>query len=218
MAYKHFFNSSTRFILILLLIIQSQIILAQTKKSDFSWRITARSAGNSSGFDIEINQQNSKTNFVFKRVDSIRLSEMEKDPAYIQQRAAVKAAVYVNDATYEAEKLGLIVERFSVYQTDTLYYPEKFPDSVLVSFLDSIHSVAQESLKVTIPRIQNSRSNLLSFHFTRINGKKKTVDMYATNPTADSHPLLYRLVIQTLSFYRKERPAALITTDFTKSY
>lgn len=218
MVYKHFFNRSVFLLFIVLLFIQSQNLYAQSKQSDLSWRITARSAGNSSGFDIEINQIKGNTRFIFKRVDSIRLSEMEKDPAYIEQRAAVKAAAYVNDAAYEAEKLGILVERFAVYETDTLSYSGNLPDASLASFLDSINSLPQETLKSINSRSTNPRSSILSFHFIRMNGKRKTIDTYATNPTLDSHPLLYRLITQTLSFYRKERSTALITTDFTKSY
>lgn len=217
MVYKRFF-SRILFFLSTLLFIQPIISLGQSKQADFNWRITARSAGNSSGFDIEINQLKGSTRFVFKRVDSIRLSEMEKDPAYIEQRAAVKAATYVNDAAYEAEKLGILVERFAVYQTDTLSYSDQLPDVFLRSLLDSINSLSSEILNSTNTRPTNQRSSILSFHFIRMNGKKKTIDTYATNPTIDSHPLLYRLITQTLAFYRKEKPTALLTTAFTKSY
>lgn len=218
MVYKHFFKSLIYTLLITVLFIQSKSLLAQSKQPDFSWKITARSAGNSSGFDIEINQLKGNTRFIFKRVDSTRLSEMEKDPAYIEQRAAIKAAVYVNDAAYEAEKLGVLVERFAVYQTDTLFYTGVIPDAPLRSFLDSIHLLSQDMFKSNNSRPPNNRSNILSFHFIRMNGKKKTIDTYATSPTQDSHPILYRLVTQTLSFYRRERASAIITPEFSKSY
>lgn len=216
MAYKHCFNQFVFFLLLLFL--QWPLYLAaQSKSSVFSWHISARAAGKSSGYDIHIDQDKDKIHFTFKRLDSLRQHDMEKDPAYIEQRAAVKASTTVDEVTYQIEKLASIIEIFEVYQKDTLSYSTPLPAPSLKSFLDSISNLPVEIMTNNkSSKTDKQLSDGYSFHFTRMNGKKKTADFYTALPSANSYPLLFRLVMLTLAFYQNQKADAIITTAFTK--
>jgi hypothetical protein len=219
MVYKRCFNLIPSFILLLFLLQLPISFFAQSKSILTSWQVTARAAGNSSGFDIRIEQYRDKTNFFFKRLDSLRQRDMEKDFAYIEQRAAVKAATTVDEVTYQIEKLGAIIELFEVAGKDTLSYNAPLPDPVFKSLLDSLATLPVEILTTNTGQKNGSQvANGYSFHFIRFNGKKKTADFFVAQPTAISHPFLFRLVTQTLLFYRKEKKEAIITIAFTKTY
>lgn len=219
MVYRRYFNLIPFFILLLFLLQLPISFYAQSRSILTSWQVTARAAGNSSGFDIRIEQYRDKTNFFFKRLDSLRQREMEKDFAYIEQRAAVKAATTVDEVTYEIEKLAAIIELFEVAGKDTLSYTATLPDPVFKSLLDSLTNMPVEILtNNTGQKNENQVANGYSFHFIRFNGKKKTADFFVAQPTILSRPFLFRLVTQTLLFYRKEKKEAIITTAFTKTY
>ncbi len=192
---------------------------AQSKSIIVSWQIIVRAAGTTSGYDIRIEQYRDKTNFFFKYLDSLRQRDMEQDIAYKAQRAAIKTATTVEEVTYEIEKLATIIERFEVSRKDSLHYNATLPDPSLKSLLDSLATIPVEILSShTALKNKPQVSTGYSFHFIRYNGKKKTADFFVPPPGANSHPFLFRLVTQTLGFYRKEKPGAIIISDFTKNY
>jgi Rad3-related DNA helicase len=192
---------------------------AQSKSMLANWQIAVRTAGTTSGYDIRIEQYRDKTNFFFKRIDSLRQRDMEKDPSYVAQRAAIRAATTVDEATYEIEKLASIIELFEVSRKDTLNYTSPLPEPALQSLLDSLINMPVDILSNNAG-LKNEKqvTTGYSFHFIRYNGKKKTVDFFTPQPGPDSHPFLFRLITQTLGFYRKEKPSAIITTGSTSGY
>jgi|GEM_PF-3138049 len=196
------------------------ILPAQSKSIITSWQVVARAAGNSSGYDIYIEQYRDKTNFIFKRLDSLRQRDMEKDLAYIEQRAAIKAATTVDEVTYQIEKLATVMELFEVSKKDSLSYRSVLPNQTLKSLLDSLANLPTETLQNNTAGIKTEKrvADGYSFHFIRFNGKKKTADFFTAAPTPDSHPLLFRLITETLGFYRKEKTNAILTPDFIKAY
>lgn len=219
MVYKRFFNHYCRFLLLLLCLQSPQFFFGQSKSIITSWQITARSAGNASGFDIRIEQLKDKTNFFFKRIDSLRQRDMEKDQTYTEQRAAVKASSSVEEITYQIEKLAAIIELFEVSEKDTLSSGATLPDLSLDKLLDSLSNIPAELLHHTNQtNNDNQVAGDYSFHFIRFNGRKKTADFFTTQPTALSHPYLFRLVSATLTFYRKEKTNAVLSADFTRPF
>lgn len=220
MVYRHYSNTLLPSLIVLLLCIQLPLLLfAQSKSITACWQITARTAGTTSGYDIRIEQYRDKTNFFFKRIDSIRQHDMEKDVTYSKQRNAIRSATTVDEATYEIEKLASIIELFEVSRKDSLNYGSVIPNPVLKSLLDSLMTMPVEILSNNAG-LKNEKqvTTGYSFHFIRYNGKKKTADFFTPQPGTDTHPFLFRLVTQTLAFYRKEKPDAIITMDLTKTY
>ncbi len=219
MVYRHSSNILPSFIILLLFIQLPSSLFAQSKSITASWQIAARTAGTSSGYDIRIEQYRDKTNFFFKRIDSLRQHTMEKDAAYIKQRNAIRAATTVDEATYEIEQLAAIIELFEVSQKDSLSYGAIIPDTALKALLDSLMNMPVEILSNNAG-LKNEKqvTTGYSFHFIRYNGKKKTADFFTPQPGASTYPFLFRLVTQTLAFYRKEKTEAIITTDLTKTY
>jgi hypothetical protein len=219
MVFRHYFNILSSFIALLLLTQLPLSLFAQSKSIIESWQISARTAGTTSGYDIRIEQYRDKTNFFFKRIDSLRQHDMEKDAAYIKQRNAIRAATTVDDATYEIEKLAVIIESFEVSQKDSLSYGSAIPDQEFKTLLDSLMNMPVEILSNNAG-LKNEKqvTTGYSFHFTRYNGKKKTADFFTPQPGASTYPFLFRLVTQTVAFYRKEKTEAIITTDLTKAY
>lgn len=192
---------------------------AQSKSRITGWHIVVRAAGTSSGYDIRIDQYRDKTNFFFKRLDSLRQRDMEKDLAYIERRAAVTSSTTVDEVTYQIEKLAVIIELFEVSQKDSLSYASTLTDQALKTLLDSVANLPAELLRNN-GGIKNEKqiADGYSFHFTRFNGKKKTADFFTAQSSLSSYPLLFRLVTQTLRLYRNKKPDAILTADFTKIY
>lgn len=219
MVYRLYFNALPLFFLLLLLMQLPFSLFAQSKSMTASWQISARTAGTTSGYDIRIEQYRDKINFFFKRIDSLRQHAMEKDAAYIKQRTAIRAATTVDDATYEIEKLAAIIELFEVSQKDSLSYSSAIPDPALKTLLDSLMNMPVDILSNNAG-LKNEKqvTTGYSFHFIRYNGKKKTADFFTPQPGASTYPFLFRLVTQTLAFYRKEKTGAIITMDLTKAY
>lgn len=219
MVYRRYSNILPSFFVLLLLIQLPFSLFAQSKSITASWQIAARTAGSISGYDIRIEQYRDKTTFFFKRIDSLRQHAMEKDAAYIKQRNAIRAATTVDEATYEIEKLAPIIELFEVSQKDSLSYGAIIPDTALKALLDSLMNMPVELLS-NHAGLKNEKqvTTGYSFHFIRYNGKKKTADFFTPQPGASTYPFLFRLVTQTLAFYRKEKADAIITTDLTKTY
>jgi hypothetical protein len=219
MVYKHYSNILPPLIALLLLMQLPISFFAQSKSMLANWQIAVRTAGTTSGYDIRIEQYRDKTNFFFKRIDSLRQRDMEKDPSYVAQRAAIRAATTVDEATYEIEKLASIIELFEVSRKDTLNYTSPLPEPALQSLLDSLINMPVDILSNNAG-LKNEKqvTTGYSFHFIRYNGKKKTVDFFTPQPGPDSHPFLFRLITQTLGFYRKEKPSAIITTGSTSGY
>jgi Rad3-related DNA helicase len=219
MVYKHYSNILPPLIALLLLMQLPISFFAQSKSMLANWQIAVRTAGTTSGYDIRIEQYRDKTNFFFKRIDSLRQRDMEKDPSYVAQRAAIRAATTVDEATYEIEKLASIIELFEVSRKDTLNYTSPLPEPALQSLLDSLINMPVDILSNNAG-LKNEKqvTTGYSFHFIRYNGKKKTVDFFTPQPGPDSHPFLFRLITQTLGFYRKEKTSAIITTGSTSGY
>lgn len=219
MVYKPCFNNGHSCILLLLFLQLPLAFYAQSKSTIANWKIAVRTAGATAGYDIHIEQYRNKTNFFFKSIDSLRQRDMENDAAYIKQRNAIRAAATVDEATYEIEKLATIIEQFEVSRKDTLYYSADLPDISLQSLLDSLASLPVEILSNnTGLKNEAPVSTGYSFHFMRYNGKKKTADFFTSQPAPNRYPLLYRLLTQTIGFYKKEKKEAIITTDFTRAH
>lgn len=216
MVYKRCSNTLPSLFALLLLMQLPISLLAQSKSMLANWQIAVRTAGTTSGYDIRIEQYRDKTNFFFKRIDSLRQRDMEKDPAYLAQRAAIRAATTVEEATYEIEKLASIIELFEVSRRDSLSYSSTLPELSLRSLLDSLINLPVELLSNNAG-LKNEKqvTSGYSFHFIRFNGRKKTADFFTPQPGPNNYPFLFRLITQTLQFYRKEKPTAIITTDLT---
>lgn len=176
------------------------------------------------GHDFRIRLTRSATSVVahYARLDSVQLHQLRKD----QELAALTEMVMavMSDSCLPKAAKAAIGQRYvaradtyRVYRQDSLQLSAAaFP--AFVQLLDSVTQASTEQLEQREAnrfRIVLDGTNV-SLLIKPAEGPARTLS--AHSPRARTHPLLYRLLHESLQLYRQRRPTSLLPTSYTSNY
>ena len=165
---------------------------------------------------IDILPQYVSTKIIFKLKNRMRQFELEADTNTIRYRHILDSVKNFNPnndtvKTY-LEKLDLIYLAYTLYDTDSII--------VLNNENKNYVKLIQEVLKSPTEVLENK--NHIVLDGTRMNFILTNNDIirtvYAHSPTSTSNPILYKLITETTSLYRKNKMNNFLSEKRTNGY
>ncbi|UOR03749.1 hypothetical protein MUN82_12410 [Hymenobacter aerilatus] len=172
-------------------------------------------------YRIEVTRNKKVVQLRYGRLDSVRLTRMSADPDVKAMQALDAAGKLFTLPEAERDALFQRVlaadERNSVYTWDSLQIASA-SHRALVQLFDSVSTSSAAQLE----RKEANRNRIIldgTIFSITVQGKQVTPKkVYAHSPDRTSHPLLSRLIRESLELYRKECPNALLDTRHTGGY
>jgi hypothetical protein len=145
----------------------------------------------------------------YAHLDSVREKQLRQDPDNLTPELLRQGL----PDRERMERYTRAVERYKVFTQDSIQLAVKRAQPV-VQLLDSVYEASDETLEQKKRLILDGTSVYL---FIQSPGTKRR-EIYAHSPQAHSHPLLYRLLHESLQVYRKEHPDSFLTLRATSGY
>lgn len=196
-------KSLTKFLAIPILLFTAQALYAQetVNKGDIIIHIHGSGPDFLSKFQLDIYKRSDSAKIAYAVFDSIRFSVTRKDTAF-----ARLSAKYMKNEGNSAEKQKLsdavsaYLERNSVYDRDSITIATR-QDTAYINLLQRIGSATKEDLLQTDRNKNRFMIDGVHFGFaiTSTSGYKA---IGVRSPSANSHPLLYSLLSETMKIGR----------------
>jgi hypothetical protein len=145
----------------------------------------------------------------YAHLDSICHKQLKKDPDNLTPELLQQGL----PDRKRMERYSKAVEKYKVFTQDSIQLIVKRAQP-FVQLLDSVYEANAETLEQKKRLILDGTSVYL---FIQSAGEERR-EIYAHSPQADSHPLLYRLLHESLQLYRKEHPDSFLTSRATSGY
>lgn len=115
------------------------------------------------------------------------------------------------------EEFALNFEKYNVYQKDSLSFIVS-DNYGYISLIDSIYSVDQETLENK--EFTKNWIIIDGIHFSiQVNANNETIkSIWVHSPRIKSHPLIFRLIRNTLDLYREKNPNSFLKKEYTSNY
>jgi len=175
-----------------------------------AYSITLKAASNYyADYLLHVTREADRIQLRYGRFDSLRTTRLAADPAIQALQAAERTGnLYTLPS---AEKDTLFRRAMAAEERNIVYTWDRLPVTItpqhrLAQLLDSVYTSRVEQLE---RKAENRQRIILDgIHFSIVlQGKDTRVKkVYVHSPSPDSHPLLYRLIHDSLQLYRKERP------------
>lgn len=221
------FNQQSLAVGILLLLGGPLPIHGQAIGGNQPYQIVMEGRGSNTGRSFRIDALRG-SNFVqlrFSRLDSTRYQLLAVNPAYVAARQAVDDAMEAKlplaerkQGVHQAvQRMLALEEPYRVYRRDSLRLDTR-SNPALVQLLDSVYRASPETLE---RKSANSSHIILDGTLVAVRvlaAGKTEKDLVVHSPNFDSHPLLYRLLHETLLLYRTARPNTFFDKHVTAGY
>jgi hypothetical protein len=180
----------------------------------YTMRISAISGVAGKEFQIAITRTATQVNLWYGSLDSVRMKRFRTDPDYYT------TALAVPDPDAERARLlrfGAAIQKYKVFTQDSIQLKVKSHRS-LVQLLDSVYLATPELLE---QREANRKRIVLDGTLVYVVMKSEgriTQAVGAQSPEPGTHPLLYRLVHESLQAYRTQHFDSFLTQRVTNGY
>lgn len=184
----------------------------------YAIQIRAQNGVNGSDFRIYITRTPRVISLRYGRLDSIQTAQLHADPRYAAYVAAVLPGSHSAAAHLAAlTRFSALVEQYKVYRWNSLRLGPT-PARPFRHLLDSLYATSAAQLE---RRAENRNRYVLdgtsvSVRVTTDAQLIKALSVYAPRPA--SHPLLYRLLHESLQLYRQAHPTSFLDLRYTRGY
>ena len=179
----------------------------------YSMRVVAFTSVSGQEFQVAITRSPRFVRVRYAHRDSIRYKQLEQDPDNLTPDQ-------VRHGLPDQERMTRYrsaVERHKVFTQDSIQLSIKYAQP-FVQLLDSVYEASAEALE---QKAANQKRFVLDGTAVSLFIKspgKGTREVYAHSPQAKSHPLLYRLLHESLQVYRTKHPNSFLTLRATSGY
>jgi hypothetical protein len=155
---------------------------------------------------VDIQKNSNSAKLVYSLVDSVQQSAMEHDPQFKINMAKLEKSV-----SSKSNKFKLLDEVISFVDSYTIYHR----DSLILNLIEnpgykqlliSIAQAPKSELQPPKTRVMID-GTLFTYKITTAKGEQRVI---AQSPTAESHPLLYDLLMRSLKIYRELKPNGIL--------
>ncbi|QNE41989.1 hypothetical protein F1C16_20400 (plasmid) [Hymenobacter sp. NBH84] len=174
------------------------------------YSITIKAASNYyADYLLHVTREADRIQLRFGQFDSLRTTILAADPAIQALQAVIKAG---NLHTLPAAERDTLHRRaMAAEECNTVYTWDRLPVTIppthrFAQLLDSVYASSVEQLE---RHAENRKGIILDgIHFSIVlqgtDRRVKKVQVHSPRP--DSHPLVYRLIHESLQLYREQRP------------
>lgn len=173
-------------------------------------------------FNILISQTSEDTKIVYSKLDSVNKEMASRDKEVINVMNLYAKSNYLDKPnSVEGEKfeqeLKKLLLKYSFYTRDSLLL--KSNDNKEYSILlDQFHLASKESLE-EIAKLNRAGALIGPIVEVKLNSEGETSKVLTyISPGSDKHPLIYKLVSETLNLYRKRHPNSFLEKDHIRVY
>lgn len=203
-------------LLIFFLIFSSFIVHCQHNHS-YCIEIDAHASINRMKLNIMIERYDENIKVFYNKLDSIDPQSSESDSKRIQLHKKYAKAKSNSKKERIINRLKTLSEKYEIYKKDTLII--NVSENIQYSnLLDTIYKTDKNVL------IRDRRRGSLiildgtSFKIRVLENNKVLKDLYIHAPRSDSHPLIYKLISETLDIYRINNENSFLDKKYTNGY
>jgi hypothetical protein len=193
---------------------------AQTANGDLSIAITATSSFYGTNMRIIISKYAGSIKVVYKLKDSVNYRGLLKNERYKSLEKITRADYNVNtnlDTIRKANKEEQdITEKYTYYNKDSVIVGVN-KDTSYTSLLNKISNTTTDSLENKEANKNRIVFDGTFFEFNIKSGKDdRTLEVHSPSP--QSHPILYKLLTQTIDLYRRIKVNEFLSKNRTDGY
>jgi hypothetical protein len=176
--------------------------------------ISAHNGNAGKEFQLVITRMASRVQLRYGSLDSIRMTQFRADPDFYHPELAI------SDPAVEharMQRFNSAIQKYKVFTEDSIQLEVRSHRS-LVQLLDSVYKASPEALA---QKEANRKRIVLDGTLVYVVVKPSRgvgKEVWAQSPAPDSHPLLYRLIHESLQVYRAEHVGATLPLSATSGY
>ena len=179
--------------------------------------IEAHASINGMKLNIKIERDNEEIKIFYNKLDSIDSKSSESDSKRIRLFKKYTKAKSKSKKERTLNKLKELNKKFEIYKNDSLV----FNISENTQYLSLIDSIYKTDKKVLLRDMRSGHFITLdgtSFKIRVIEENDTIKNLHVHAPRSDSHPLLNKLICETLDLYRVRYPVSFLDKKHTNGY
>jgi hypothetical protein len=176
--------------------------------------ISAHNGNAGKEFQLVITRMASKVQLRYGSLDSVRITQFRTDPDFyhVEPEGADPAVEHGR-----IQRFNSAIQKYKVFTEDSIQMEVRSHRS-LVQLLDSVYKASPE---VLTQKEANGKRIVLDGTLVYVVAKPSRgvgKEVWAQSPAPDSHPLLYRLLHESLQVYRAEHVGSTLPLSATSGY
>jgi hypothetical protein len=176
--------------------------------------ISAHNGNAGKEFQLVITRMASKVQLRYGSLDSVRITQFRTDPDFyhVEPEGADPAVEHGR-----IQRFNSAIQKYKVFTEDSIQLEVRSHRS-LVQLLDSVYKASPE---VLTQKEANGKRIVLDGTLVYVVAKPSRgvgKEVWAQSPAPDSHPLLYRLLHESLQVYRAEHVGSTLPLSATSGY
>lgn len=199
-----------RTVIVIILLLLSNIGYSQNKNKGYDLYINSKTGVSSSEFSIAIKKTRKSTKIIYSKLDSVDHARLGQDKEFEEISRSYFGSNYPDHPTSPEGKeftnrLEKLTQKYSVYTKDSIEL-ENNRNGAYIKSLDELYLADEASLlreKELKGRIVLDGS--LVYVILKSEGKVEK-DFFVQSPSNDSHPLIHKLMDDSLKLYRAMNP------------
>jgi hypothetical protein len=176
--------------------------------------ISAHNGNAGKEFQLVITRMASRVQLRYGSLDSVRMTQFRTDPDFYHPELA-GADLAIEHA--RLQRFNRAIQKYKVFTEDSIQLEVRSHRS-LVQLLDSVYKASPD---VLAQKEANRKRIVLDGTLVYVVVKPSRgvgKEVWAQSPAPDSHPLLYRLLHESLQVYRAEHVGATLPLSTTIGY
>ncbi len=205
-----------RVLLAILLTFASIIVVCQ-ENLKYNIDIEAHASINGMKLNIKVERDDEKIKVIYNKLDSIDSKSSESDSKKLRLLKKHTKAKSKSKKERIFNKLKALIEKYEIYKKDSLI----FNSSENIQYSNLIDTIYKTDKKVLLRDMRSGFFVTLDgtlFKIRVIEKNEIIKDLYVHAPRSDSHPLINKLICETLDLYRINNTNSFLDKEYTNGY